>query len=384
MRPEDELDALLSDSTQAQRASRELRPLLNVAARFAPLREAAPDRAFADDLEAQLMAHMAQRAVTQPVRAIPPAPPARRLSHISPRVGWAATAAALLLTIGLGALTAKASPGAPLYVVRQFAQTLAAQALSTPTADPNVALARAQADLAAFQTANASGNEAATLAALSRLRADDALASRQTVAISDTATRQSVQAKISAFRTSAQADLRASLAWLGWQSRAKVTDVLRDWGDTSLLVSEIDIQSDSSSGDSGGQKPANNSTTLIYVHGTGFTSGTQLLLNGAPIGVRVSLTDTQLVMRVPATALNSQESHNLALAVANPDGTVAIARDSKRDDHGSSSASATPGSTDQGGDHGGSSGSTGGSPDATATANAEATASPNSSGTPER
>lgn len=381
MRPEDELDALLSDSTQAQRASRELRPLLNAAARLAPLRDAAPDRAFADDLEAQLMARMQQRAVTQPARAVPPAPPVRRISHIPPRVAWAAIAAALLLTIGLGTLTAKASPGAPLYAVRQFAQTLAAQALATPTTDPNVALARAQADLIAFKTASANENEVGAIAALTRLRADDALAARQAAAISDTATRQSIQANISAFRASAQLDLRASLSWLGWQSRAKVTDILRAWGDTTLTVSEIDIQSDGASGDSGSQKPGANTTTLIVVHGQGFTSGTQLLLNGAPIGVRISLTVTQFVVRVPASALNQQESHNLALAVANPDGTVALARETQREDHGGSSSSATPGSGDQGGDHGGSSdSSSGGSPEATVTASPEATSSSNKSG----
>ena len=378
MRPEDELDALLSDSTQAQRASRELRPLLDAAARLAPLRDAAPDRAFADDLEAQLMARMRQRAVTQPARAVPPAPPVRRLPHVPPRVAWAAIAATLLLTIGLGTLTAKASPGAPLYAVRQFAQTLAAQALSTPTPDPTIALGRAQADLTAFRAASANQNEVGAITALARLRADDALAARQAAAISDTATRQSIQANIAAFRASAQADLRASLAWLGWQSRAKVTDVLRAWGDTTLSVSEIDIQSDSGSGDSGSQKPRANATTLIVVRGTGFTSGTQLLLNGTPIGARVSLTATQFVVRVPTSALNQQEEHTLA--VANPDGTVALAHETQREDHGGSSASATPGSGDQGGDHGGSSGSSGGSPEATATANPEATASPNGSG----
>lgn len=363
MRPEDELDALLNDSTQAQHASHEFRPLLSAAARLAPLLDATPERAFADDLEARLMAHMEQRAMTLPVRAVLPTPPARRLLRVSPRAAWAATAAALILTIGLGALTAKASPGAPLYAVRQFAQTLAAQALATPTADPSVALARAQADLEAFNTASASKNETAAIAALTKLRADDALASRQAAAINDSALRQSIQAHISDFRTSAQPTLRASLAWLTWQSRAQVTDVLRDWGDTTLSVSEIDIKSDGSSSDSGGQKPANTTTTLIIVRGTGFTTSTQLLLNGAPIGVRVSLNATQFVMRVPTSALNTQESHDLALAVANPDGTVAIARETQRDDQG---ASATPGSGDQGGDHGGSGDSSNKTPEATA------------------
>ncbi len=264
--------------------------------------------------------------------------------------------------------------------MRQFAQTLAAQALATPTTDPNVALSRAQADLAAFKTASANENEVGAVAALTRLRADDALAARQAAAISDTATRQSIQATISAFRASAQPDLRASLSWLGWQSRAKVTDILRGWGYTSLMVSEIDIQSDGAPGAGGSQKSGANATTLIVAHGQGFTSGTQLLLNGAPIGVRISLTATQFVVRVPTSALNQQASHNLALAVANPDGTVALARETQREDHGSSGASATPGSGDQGGDHGGSSDSSGGSPEATVTASPEATSSPNKSG----
>ncbi|HEX8732171.1 MAG TPA: hypothetical protein VF725_08920 [Ktedonobacterales bacterium] len=343
MLPEEELDMRLSEPTQAQSASRELAPLLAAAARLAPLRDARPDHAFADDLEARLLAHLGQR---------PSAPP-RRLPALAPRLAWAAVAAVLLITISLGALTAKAAPGAPLYSVRQFAQTLAARAAGTPAADPYAALNRAQADLAAFDAASARQDTSAALAALARLRADDASASVDAAALSDASARQLAQARITAFRQGAANDLRASLAWLAWQPRAQVTDALRAWGDASLTVIQITIRP---GGSETHPTPANASDTtlLVEARGVGFVTGTQLLVNGAPVGVTVSLSATQAVFRVAASALEFAPANHSILAIQNPDGTVAVARQTERNDHSEPGDASTPGPGDHSGDHSGS------------------------------
>ncbi|MDE3228896.1 MAG: hypothetical protein KGO05_03355 [Chloroflexota bacterium] len=357
MRPEEELDARLSEPTQAQSVSRELAPLLAAAARLAPLRDARPDHTFADDLEAQLLVRLGQR---------PSAPP-RRLPVVAPRVAWAAVAAILLITISLGALTAKAAPGAPLYGVRQFAQTLAARAAGTPAADPYAALGRAQADLSAYDAASASHDTSAALAALARLRADDASAAKDAAALSDASARQRAQARISAFQQGAATDLRASLTWLAWQPRAQVTDALRAWGDASLAVAQITIRPGSAATH---PTPANASDTtlLVEAHGDGFVTGTRLLVNGAPVGATVSLSATQVVFRVAASALQFAPASHSILAIQNPDGTVAMSRQTEHDDHGASSDTTTPAPDGHSGDQG------------TATAVPNATTSPDGAG----
>lgn len=364
MRPEDELDARLSESTQAQRASRELAPLLAAAARLAPLRDAAPDRAFADDLEERLLARLGQRPSTAS------APP-RRPPRIPSRVAWATIAATLFITIGLGALTAKAAPGAPLYGVRQFAQTLAAQAAGSAASDPYAALSRARSDLTAYDAASASRNTGAALAALARLRADDRSAAQAAASLGDANARQQAQAQIAAFRQLASNDLRASLAWLGWQPRAQVTDALRAWGDAALMVAQITVRSAGSGNHSA--PAASASSLLVEAHGTGFAAGARLLVNGAPNGTTVSLSPTQAVFQVAASALDLRQENGPALAIENPDGTVAVAHETQRDDRGGPGEVGTPGAGDQNGDHS----------EPTTTPNAESTTSPHPTTTPD-
>lgn len=367
MHPEDELDALLTSrrAGQTQRiplghpVSQEVEPLLDAATHLDAFRDAAPSAAFAADLEARLMAHMAHMAgATDSEPAQRKAAPRQQVKSrlTSPFVAWGAIAAALALTIGMGVFTAQAAPGGPLYGVRQFAQHLAAQALPSPTVDPLTVLAKARADLATYNAEIASGNIPAARATLTKLRDDDAHVAQGIATLSDATAKQTAQTQLSDFRQGAQSDLRASLAAMNWQGRAQVTDVLRSWGDASLVVTRASVTPDTSTSNQGAQ-PSNGGgdTVLLVVEGAGFTQGAQLILNGQPVGTLVSLTPTQFTARVSASALD--EDH-LAIGVEATDGTLAYTTSVQRDDHGGPDHSGTPGAGgDHSGDHGGSTGS---------------------------
>ena len=383
MSSEEELDALLDERMRGRAprgpVSRDVAPLLSTAARLDPLREATPSSAFAADLERRLLAHMADRSAlpTEKLLAQPPLPqPQRRLGpiHLSQRAAWAAIAAALLLVAGLGALTAQAAPGAPLYVVRQLAQTLAAKALPSPTQDPQASLAQARADLAAFDTAIASANAPAALGALNKLRADDAETAQRIADVSDDTTRQAEQTQLTDFRQGAASDLRASLPSLDWQARAQVTSELRAWGNANLVVTDARILPDTaaSQGASSAASGSASGSLLIEARGAGFVTGSQLLVNGQPSGEIISLSPTQITVRVTANAVSFGASGSLVIGVENPDNTVAMTTHVEREDQGNGSdTSATPGVGDHTGDQTG-----------TATPGADATHTPDATRTP--
>lgn len=380
MHREDELDALLESRARGYAppasTSEDLAPLLAAAARLDSLRDAAPSSAFTSDLEARLLARMAL-APAQPATKPVPLPAQRRHWVGAPsRLTWAAVAAVLLLTVGLGAFTAKAAPGAPLYAVRQFAQKLAAQAI--PTADPLSHLAQARSDLAAYDAAIVASNEPAALTALGKLRADDAYVAESIAQVSDTTARQQAQTQLAAFRSEAQPQLRASLASLDWRGRAQVTDALRAWGDSALVVTHARVQLDASSAQ-GTNTSQSAGTLLIDAHGAGFSGQAQLLVNGQPGGQIVSQSATDLIVRVTAKSLSSEDAGALAIGVENADGTVAYTSQVERDDHGAPGASETPSPSDHNGDH---SGSTNGSGDTTSTKDATHTPTPEESPSP--
>ena len=380
MHREDELDALLNDRARGLARpgsdSPGVAPLLAAAAHLDSLRDAAPSSAFTSHLEARLMARMAQASSQQGAQAAPLSAQRRRLLHAPSRLAWAAVAAVLLLTVGLGAFTAKAAPGAPLYVVRQFAQTLAAQAI--PTTDPLSELAKARADLAAYEAAIAASDQPAALTALGKLRADDAHVAESIAQVSDTTARQQAQTQLANFRLDAETQLRASLASLDWRGRAQVTDALRGWGNTSLVVTQGRIQAETPSGQVTGTTTGAG-TALIDAHGVGFSAQAQLLVNGQQIGQVVSLTPTDLIVRVTTQSISLDDSAPLAIGVENADGTVAYTTRVQRDDHSAPGASETPTPGDHGGDH---SGSTNGGADGSSSKDATRTPTPADSPSP--
>lgn len=355
MGPEDQLDALLdqalSGRTQRSAVSDELKPLISAAARLDAFRDATPADAFSRDLEARLLARMAQPAVAAHGRERPsevtrgPVHLRRDAIPLRTRAAWAGIAAALLVTIGLGALTAKAAPGGPLYLVRQFAQSIAAHALPSSTVDASALIAQLQADLAAYDHANTQGDMPAALAALAKLRTDDQHAARLIGTISDAKSLASAQAQLAAFHASANGDLRASLPGLSLPGRAAVTDLLREWGYSTLTVKSAHISADS--------KPTNRDThsstsgtdgasVIVEVHGTGFDASARVLINGQPYGSILAQSATSITVRAPQSALGGGQ---WVIGVENGDGTVAFAATSQRDDQAGSSADGTPGAT---------------------------------------
>lgn len=332
MRPEDQLDALLDRRTSGAAPSAvdaDLSRLLRAASRLGTFHDASPSEAFSAGLEQRLMARMSQTAGRAPAGAIARQPSAP--SWRQPRLAWAAVAAVLILTVGLGTLTAQAAPGGPLYVVRQFAQTVVDHGAPTPTADSAALLAQLRADQASFHTAEASGDTAAALTALSKLHSDDQRAAQQFASIQDSTGRAKAQADLSAFHQSAEADLRASLATLSWQGRSQVTDVLRTWGDATLRVIDAKVKVGQSSGHDtqdthGTTQPG---MALVEVRGDGFAAGDSLLVNGQQYTDIVSLSPSALVAQVPASAV---EAGSVVIGVQAGDGTVALAPNLNRDD----------------------------------------------------
>jgi hypothetical protein len=357
MQPEETLDLLLTERIQRgsaaalprkyRQVSVELALLLATIARLDGLRDVRPSADFADDLERRLMARMAELpqpaqaasvgadAVPRPLRAARVA----RAPRISARLAWISVAAALALTIGLGAFAAQAAPGGPLYPVREFAQHVAAQAFPSPTATAQAALARASVDLAAYQSAIAHGDTPAALAALSALRSDDAQAAQDIAALQDASARKAMQGRLAQFRQSAAADLRVSLTTLDWQARAQVTDALRAWGDTTLRVTQARLLAASSSGQDQHTNDGSGDA-LLTVSGAGFTPGALVLVNGQPVGEIIALTPEQIKAHVAASAATGGA---LIVGVETSDGEVAITTNVQQDGHGSASHAPTPG-----------------------------------------
>lgn len=374
MQPEEMLDRLLTErvrrggvalAPERRQASTDptLEPLLYAVARLDALRDAAPSAEFAADLERRMLERMGQTATrpTTPSAAqteiIHPEPRSLRAAgsrgaaRIPGRVAWAAVAAALALTIGLGVFTAQAAPGAPLYPVRQFAQHVASQTFPAPTETAQAALARARADLLAYASDVARDDPTSALVALGALRADDAQAAQDAAAISDPGARQAMQQRVAQFRQGSAADLRASLAIFDWRGRAQVTDALRAWGATSLRVTQARLLSNASSA----QNPHTSSgsaTVNVLISGAGFTPGAEILVNGAAVGAIDSLSPTQIKARLPDSAVVAQ---TLVVGVQTSDDAVAITSNVIRDDHGAPDHSSASGASDG---HSGEGGST--------------------------
>ena len=393
MHPEDALDVLLTErannrpgarldaagrtafpSQTLDDAEETLRPLVGVAARLDPLAAATPSAAFTAELEQRLMERMRERAA-QPQRSSRPSlttsqaasRPATVLTDIRRGLShpaWAGIAAALLLTIGLGVFTAQAAPGQPLYTVRQLAQHMAAQAFPAPTASLKDALARAQADLAAYDAAIARGDTSAALGKLRALRADDAQAAQLAAAISDASARQTAFQQVTLFRQTANVDLRQSLTRLDWQGRAQVTDALRAWGDTSLIVTHARILDDTTNSGQGQHGAGKGGTALLQVIGADFAAGSQVLVNGQPVGTLIDLSSTSITVRAQTSDLSGGK---LVIAVAETDGTVAIAAPIDSGDVSQTGAAGTPGAGDHKGEQGDGSGGTGATPNASTT-----------------
>jgi hypothetical protein len=353
----EQLDALLTEralgrpSAHTEIEATGLEPLLSAADVLVPLAEAKPSDAFAVRLEARLLARSALRAVTQPaitplnVRALPPGQSRGAVSrrHMA-RVSWVTVAALMLVSVTVGALTASAHAGSPLYGLRKAVDGISASLTDSAGASARASLQRASADLRDFITATSQDDIATALTALDRLSKDDHQAATAISQVANSGERSTLQSQLDSLRAQETSTLRGALPTLDWSARVRVTNALRAINATALIVTSAHIRSNPSG--SGTRSPA---TVVITVKGNGFVAGAVLLINGQPAGVVDSVSPHMLVANLPAGATGAGIT---SVGVGEPDGVAASTTriesndDNENDPSGTSGSggSSTPGS----------------------------------------
>lgn len=345
----DQLDTLLT----ARRAGRpvsalmtrgDLAPLLTAAETLTPLADAHPSAEFADRLEARLMARVEAREPTRPMTAYPPtrhtrpnrrAQPRRRFTQIT----WAAVAACLMLGMTVGALTASAHPGAPLYSLRKVVEGISADLNGGPAATARDNLQRASAALAAFNAAASQGNDAGALTALDQLTQADHTAADAIAQVGDSAQRSALQSQLDSLHAQETAGLRAGLPNLDWPARIQVTSALRGLRATTLAVTSARVKGAQEGGSGDSEKSAASSGLVtVIVNGAGFTPGAVLLLDGRPAGVVDAVAPGTLTAHLAPGALDGEVK---SIGVGEPDGSAASTTHIESDEH-SSGATRTP------------------------------------------
>ncbi|HEV2236978.1 MAG TPA: hypothetical protein VGR57_09995 [Ktedonobacterales bacterium] len=433
MEPEEGLDALLSqrqsldltpsgaaapnDASDAWHAwaangatagdSTMLGPLVAAADAFAVWGTAEPSASFADRLEADLLARVAQpaeagsagatlepgasssesvrsqsqgaiqegdavsadrrtpgspgRTLAAPLRLFGRAPGRERRRATRLQVLQRALVAAAVLVAAGGTLAisaATASPGQPLYGVLRFEQGVRTGLTNSPEERIRLQLGYAQDALAAYETAIAQqSGDPAYRDALATFLGDEQAATADIAALPESSARNRLTAQLMTLRTRGQAVLHASLRELSWAMRTVVTTTLAELGDDVPQIAQVTVNGVSYNGAY---------TWTIAVDGADFAPGAVLLVDGHPLGSVVSLSPTRLVAEVPSGQL-SNGAH--VFGVGNADGTASMATGvvttsvpddhGGHGDHGTPGAQSTPGGDDHGGSHGSGSGSGG-------------------------
>lgn len=329
--------------------------------------------------------------LTQPVAGEWPlpstrsAPPRRaaRILHFPSGGTWmrSIAAAVILLVLGASVLSAaaNAAPGSFLFGLRRAEQWFSVQVASDPAAKVRLHLQYAEQALAALDTAVAhQAGDPAYAAALATLRTEAAAASDGLQALAPGATRDDLAAQLETFQRHARGDLWAALPGLSWPDRVITTSALGELGDDSVpRISTVTVRPDPSSddhgGDSHGGNPSDNGAAATHryrveVSGSGFTTGTVLMVNGKVAGTILSITPSQVVAEM---MLDPAALHSASIGIQNPDGTAAATNDITRGAPAPATtavATATPG--DRGG-HGGHGGDGSGSGSATPSPSSE-------------
>lgn len=363
MLPEDKLDSLLASSARGRAPTGEdtgeLRPLLDVAGRLERMGQITPTPRFASELHDDLMARVAllreeralganapaaqmdtgQYAPTVPLRPrslddrttpmrrwdnealdptiadLPEAPgraPTRRSHGSRTRVFWQGLAAAVVLLVCGGALSvaAFAQPGSPLYALRKLEQHVGVPGVASASDRANQQLGAANSALAALSTVVAQhGSDAAYAQALATLRSDDATAAA-TVNNLTSSDRLQLQAQLQDLRTRERQALHDALSQVSWDNRLSTTQALGDLGETIPHISGASATLVTTDG---------GSFWHVELHGSGFTTGAALVVNGQQVGVVQELTGSALSATVPARAIAGSPH---ALGFVNPDGTA--------------------------------------------------------------
>jgi len=337
MEPELELDRLLALrlAGQTARAPESLAPLLAAADALIPLRAASPSAAFARQLEGSVLRRARQLSTEShttareapaqtPERPAPHAgsqrPPARARTTSPRRLLWTSViAATLVCTIGgVFIAAADAQPGGVLYVVRRLEQNVRSQLTLNAADRTQLHLDNAESALRAFDTAAAQREHGARLTdALDTFVAEHAAAGASLAEVTDSAAHANLATELDGQRARAITDLHAALTGQDWPIRIRLTQALGALGAVVPVIRQVTLSEAHDPADSKGV----GRVTIVTITGSGFQSGAQLLLRGAPTGATLSVSGDTLVaqVRAAAQALASQGP----IGVGNPDGTAA-------------------------------------------------------------
>jgi hypothetical protein len=331
--------------------------LLDLADDLALVRNVLPAPAFADDLEARLLARARRHSAgvvsileddtldvgytpTIPMLAIPDRSSRRvpRSTSRTPRVSWkvwTSLAAAILLALTITTFTvaANASPGSALYGVRRWQEDARTNLANSDADRAKLHIQYATdaldaLDAAAAQHADTHIYEEALGRFTDELsQANDALA--QVPAGSD---HDSVSASLEDLRSRGRSDLRAALPSLSWSGRITTTSALGDLGESVVMVTQVRVVRSSSQ---------TGYFWTVTITGSGFQNGAILLLRQRPAGHVVSVTMTQVVAQLTAS-LDDSLPHDIG--VGNPDNTAAsTAQVASEHDDDTPRATGTPG-----------------------------------------
>ena len=318
MHPEDRLDALLA-SPAAQRAASplaaddELAPLMRAAGRLDALREATPSAQFTARLEQQFLARAEERAAARPALMRQSRwGGVQRGLYVRRGALWPAAAAALIVAIGAGTLTAAASagPGSALFAIHRWEEGVRVQLASSATDRANLHLGYAHDALTALDAAVRRHDLPAYREALASLRAEDAAAQADLPA---GAAGDAMRGQLAALHTQEASDLRAALPLVGWPERVATTDALADLGGLGGALPHITGVTLTPT-DSGHR-------AKVLVTGTNFQPGAVLLVDGAPAGSVTKVSATQLTAEVDSE--DALTAHS-TIGVGNPDGTATL------------------------------------------------------------
>lgn len=414
MRPEDQLDVLLSrqqagnvrDETferpqhNGQPGSRTddemehlttldtFAPPLEAADRLKALRKLEPTAAFARTLEERVLWYATQvdDAITTPSILIPQTEAddlawnfERTIADAQPLAGGArarrhrrlrvtrvfvpaAAALALVLLTSVLAAATLAGPGAALYGLHRWEQSVRVDLADSPADQTRLHLQYARDALHSLdQAARKPVDEDAYHDALSALDTELASATRSLSGVPAGQTRDTLGASMDVLRAQARQDMYAALPALNWADRVRATSVLGHVGAVVPVVSQATIEQFDHDG------------AMIWyctVNGSGFAPNAVLVVNGQQVGAVVSVTSDMLVAEMTSYG---EEPSLQSVGVSNVDGTAAMTttiaiHSADGNDHAPSATATTSddhGGSGQGGDggsdggHGGSSGSSG-------------------------
>jgi hypothetical protein len=350
--------------------------LLEIADDLATVGTTLPAPAFADDLEARLLARAGWQALdadahepgpplvapappatddhardhdeasdtpTVPLLALPDRPrrvtPGRARAHrrVSWRI-WSSLAAAVLLALMITtfAVAANASPGSTLYGVRRWQEDARTNLAMSDAERAKLHIQYATDALDALDSAAVQHASSAYREALGRFTDEFGQATATLEQVPDGADHDALAASLDDLQARGRSDLRAALPSLSWSARIATTSALGDLGESVVRVTQVNgVRVSSPTG----------RVWIVTITGSGFQSGAILLVRQRPVGHMISVTSTQVVAQLSAGGDDSL-SHDIG--VGNPDNTAATAAQvtSEHDDDDSPQATGTPG-----GDH---------------------------------